>query len=200
MQKISHELSLYTKLNGPGLVYAVLRNGQIEEMNSGGYADIQNRKLITAKTVFNIASNSKAFTAASLLLLARNGKIRFDTPVSHVVPELPEYARTIQMKHLVFHASGLPHYVPLLHSPDPVTNKEVIEFIARAPGLSFPPGSAIEYSNTGYVLLSEVIQRLSGDEFPNFIRKHFFEPLHMQSSWVLGLNSSPLSQRQGHWI
>lgn len=194
MQKLSDELDLYTKLNGPGLVYAVLRDGLIEEMNSGGYADIQNHSLITPHSAFNIASNSKAFTAASLLLLARNGTFQYDDLVTKFIPELPEYARMIQIKHLLFHASGLPHYVPLFNSPNPVTNKDVIQFLSSASELHFPPGSSIAYNNTGYVLLAEIIQRLSGDEFPNVIKKIIFDPLGMQSSWVLGLNTSPQSK------
>jgi CubicO group peptidase (beta-lactamase class C family) len=189
VKKLSDELNLYTKLNGPGLIYAVLRNGLIEEMNSGGYADIQHQTLITPNTVFNIASNSKAFTAASLLLLARNSTLRYDDPVTKFIPDLPEYARVIQIKHLIFHTSGLPHYVPLFNSPNPVTNKEVIQFLSSACGLHFPTGSAISYNNTGYVLLAEVVQRLSGYDFANFIKKFIFDPLGMQSSWVLSLNA-----------
>jgi CubicO group peptidase (beta-lactamase class C family) len=193
VKNLSDELDLYTQLNGPGLIYTVLRDGLVEEMNSGGYADIQNQSLITPNSVFNIASNSKSFTAASILLLARNGTIRYDDLVTKFIPELPEYARKIQIKHLIFHASGLPHYTHLFNSPNPVTNKDVIQFLLSASKLEFPPGSSISYNNTGYVLLAEVVQRLSGEEFPKFIKKNIFDPLDMQSSWVQGLSISPQS-------
>ncbi len=194
MKKVSDEIDLYTKLNGPGLIYAVLRNGLIEEMNSGGYADIQNRTLITPNTVFNIASNSKAFTAASIVLLARHTTLRYDDPVAKYIPELPEYARMIQIKDLIFHTSGLPHYVPLFNSPNPVTNMEVLQFLSSASGLHFRPGTAIAYSNTGYVLLAEVVQRVSEDTFPSYIKRHIFDRLDMQSSWVLDVNASSQSK------
>jgi CubicO group peptidase (beta-lactamase class C family) len=187
LSNLTDRTDLYTELQGPGLCFAVVNDGQIVEMKSGGYANIEKKIPIDANTVFNIASNSKAFTAAAILLLERQKLCDLNESLSKYLPELPAFASAVKVKHLIHHTSGLPHYVPLYYSSTPVTNREVMNFLCQVKNLAFPAGARIEYCNTGYVLLAEILQRVTGREFPEIIHDYIFKPLAMTQSWVVNL-------------
>lgn len=178
-------LELYTSQQGPGLAYAVLRDGNAIESGAAGYADRTSVTLNGQSSLFNIASNSKQFTAMSIMLLELAGKISLEDPVRKFIPELPTYAENVKIKHLVYHTSGLPDYMSICSATGPVTNQSVIDFLKSASQVDFPAGTRHEYSNTGYVILSEVVQRASGTSFPDFVQNQIFNKLGMTSSRIV---------------
>jgi CubicO group peptidase (beta-lactamase class C family) len=138
----------------------------------------------TPETDYRLASVSKQFTAMAIMLLAREGKVRYDQPVRAILPELPAAAQDVTLRHLLNHTSGLPDYEDLI--PDSqtaqVSDRDVLALLARKDTLYFPPGSAYRYSNSGYVLLGLIVERVSGVSFPEFLRARIFAPLGMSAS------------------
>lgn len=179
-------LALYTEAKGPGLSYVILKDGVQVESGAAGFAERATSRLNDQTTLFNIASNSKQFTAAAALLLEQAGKLDLEAPVSRYLPELPGYAKDVKVKHLVFHTSGLPDYMSICDTTTAeVTNADVVAHLATHAQLDFPAGTRHEYSNTGYVLLSEVVQRASGVPFPAFLQREIFDKLGMTATKVL---------------
>ena len=140
---------------------------------------------IDSTTVFEAGSVSKQFTAASVLILVEQGKLAFDDDVRKYIPELPEYAATITIAQLLGHTSGLRDWEGVVDIAGwPVTTrvyavKDVLEVTARQKSLNYQPGTAFSYTNTGYILLATIVERVSGEPFAKFSDKHLFEPLGM---------------------
>lgn len=179
-------LELYTSQNGPGLAYAVLKDGKAIESGAAGFADRASGTLNAQNSLFNIASNSKQFTAMAIMLLEQAGKVSLDDPVRKFIPELPDYAKDLKIKHLVYHTSGLPDYMSICMADGaPVTNRSVVDFLKKESKLDFPSGTRFGYSNTGYVVLSEVVQRASGVTFPEFVQREIFDKLGMAETRVV---------------
>ncbi len=142
---------------------------------------------------FNLASVSKQFTAAGILLLCQQKRLSVQDKLSQHIPELDFYD-DIRVEQLLQHTSGLPDYMALVlkkrKRQDTLSSAELIElFCQHKPPLRFRPGRKFQYSNTGYVLLAEIIARVSGSSFEEFMARHIFEPLHMQDSQVFNLFS-----------
>jgi CubicO group peptidase (beta-lactamase class C family) len=131
---------------------------------------------------------SKQFTAAAIVLLAQEGKLSFDDPAKAYPPELPDFGIPITIRHLLHHTSGLRDQWELLglagwrYSLDLITNHDVLAVVSRQKALNFQPGSEFMYSNTGYTLLAEIVQRVSGRTFREFTTARIFEPLEMPST------------------
>jgi CubicO group peptidase (beta-lactamase class C family) len=135
--------------------------------------------------VFDIGSTSKQFTAASILLLAQEGKLSLDDPVRKFVPELPEYGRPVTIRHLLHHTSGLRDYIELMSlagakEEDVTDAQDALAVISRQRALNFEPGSEWLYSNTGFFLLSVIVERASGKPLPAFAQERIFGPLGMR--------------------
>jgi CubicO group peptidase (beta-lactamase class C family) len=181
----SERLGQYTRLRGPGVALLVIKDGKVVRKEGFGFADLSRGTRISPETNFNLASNSKQFTATAALLLERQKKISLTDPLSKYIPEIPEYAGKVKISDLIHHTAGLPDYLGICDSKDPVTNKEVIAFLRKRSALDFPPGTRHEYSNTGYVILSEVIERAAGVPFFEFVQEAIFNKLGMKNSFVL---------------
>jgi CubicO group peptidase (beta-lactamase class C family) len=135
--------------------------------------------------VFHVASMSKQFTAASILLLAQQGKLSLDDDVHKYIPELPDFQERITLRHLMHHTSGLRDQWALLglagwrYSQDLITDDDVMSVVVRQKALNFKPGEKELYSNTGFTLLALVVKRVSGMSLREFTSKNIFEPLGM---------------------
>jgi len=168
----------------PGCALAVARNGAPVYARGYGLADIEHNVRITPATLFDIGSVSKQFTAGAVVLLELEGKLALSDDVRKYVPELPSYGSTITIDHLMHHTSGLRDYNALLSlagisEKDLSNDAQALALIARQRGLNFPTGSRYEYSNTGYFLLSVIVQRVSGKSLAQFARERMFLPLGM---------------------
>jgi CubicO group peptidase (beta-lactamase class C family) len=144
-----------------------------------------------------MASVSKEFTALSILLLERDGKLQLDDRVRTHIPELPEYTSGITIRQLLNHTSGLRDYLTmasLAGRPQDyvITERDVLDMLARQTKLNFEPGAEHLYSNSGYVLLSLIVQRVSGSRLNDFARDRIFTPLGMTSTRFQHDHASPI--------
>ncbi|MDQ3917608.1 MAG: beta-lactamase family protein, partial [Acidobacteriota bacterium] len=173
---------------GPGCVYAAARDGRTLFTRTYGMADLEHDVPVTAESVFNVGSVSKQFTAAAALLLVQDGKLRLDDDIRKYLPEMPDYGRPITIRHLLNHTSGLREWTQLESlSGRPLNwhayrNADVLKIAARQRGLNHAPGDRYSYTNTGYVLLAIIVERVSGSSLPEFTRERLFKPLGMNST------------------
>jgi CubicO group peptidase (beta-lactamase class C family) len=177
-------LAEYTGPAVPGASVIVIQDGRVILRRAYGMADLEQHVAATPETDYRLASVSKQFTAMAVMLLARDGKVSYDQPVRAILPELPAAAQGVTLRHLLNHTSGVPDYEDLI--PDTrdlqVSDRDVLALLARKDTLYFPAGSAYRYSNSGYVLLGLVVERVSGLSFPTFLRARIFAPLGMTAS------------------
>jgi len=168
----------------PGCALSVYRDGKIVYAKGYGLANIEENVAITPQSVFDIGSTSKQFTAASILLLEKQGKLFVNDDVRKYVPELPAYGQKITILNLLNHTSGLRDYLTLMElagiNVDSVTtDADALALINRQKALNFAPGSEWLYSNTGFFLLSTIVQRVSGKTLREFAAENIFAPLEM---------------------
>jgi len=188
-------LAEYTGPAVPGASVIVIRDGPVILRRAYGMANLERHVAATPETDYRLASVSKQFTAMAIMLLARDGKLRYDQPLREILPELPAGAQSVTVRHLLNHTSGLPDYEDLI--PDSqtvqVSDRDVLALLARKDTLYFPPGSAYRYSNSGYVLLGLIVERISGVSFPEFLRTRIFAHLGMNASvaHVEGVDTVP---------
>jgi CubicO group peptidase (beta-lactamase class C family) len=139
----------------------------------------------TPITKFRIASLTKQFTAACILLLQERGRLSVQDPVSRYLADLPDAWRPLTIHQLLTHTSGIPNYVadPQIKELNRTgaTPRELLAVVAKKP-LEFTPGTKWAYSNTGYVLLGMVIEKLSGQSYDDFLKNNIFKPLGMTNS------------------
>lgn len=172
----------------PGCALSVMQDGKIVYKRGYGMADLDHDVPITPETVFHVASISKQFTAAAIVLLAQDAKLSLDDDVHKYVPELPDFGARITIRHLIFHTSGLRDQWSLLglagwrYSLDLITDDDVMDLMARQKDLNFPPGEKHVYCNTGYTLLAQIVKRVSGQSFREFTISRIFEPLGMTNT------------------
>ena len=163
----------------------VSKGGKIIYQKSFGYANFDTKALLNDSSVFELASVSKQFTAMCIMILQERGKLNYSDDVRKYIPELPYQGMTI--RHLLTHTSGIPDYMDLFSKDwnlsDIAFNKDVIELLAKKkPAILFKPGEKWEYSNTAFVLLASLIERVSGMAFGEFLAQNIFTPLDMQHS------------------
>ena len=170
----------------PGCAVSAMRDGAVLYAKGYGIADFEHNAPITPETVFYLASVSKQFTAAAINLLALDGKLSLDDDVRKYVPELPVYQRPITIRQLVHHTSGLRDYLELFDMAGlddyPITNADFLAMMGRQRALNFAPGEAYSYSNSGYVLLTIVVERITGKPIRVFAEERIFKPLGMTST------------------
>jgi len=177
----------YDRTTTPGCALGVYRDDRIVYARGYGMADLNQGIPIGPSTVFYIASTSKQFAAMSIALLAEEGKIALTDPVRKWVPELPAYADRITIANLVHHTSGIRDYLGLWALSgrgvaDEIPQEVALDLIARQRALDFEPGSQYSYSNSGYLLLSEIVRRASGKSLRDYAAARIFEPLGMTST------------------
>ncbi len=174
----------YGSARSPGCAVGVTRAGELAFSKGYGTADLDRGRAIGPDTRFYLASLSKQFTAMSVVLLAQDGKLSLDDDIRKWVPEVPSFGPTITLRHLLNHTSGLRDYLTLLAvkgwpSDGTLTKQEFLDLVSRQRGLNFTPGEQFLYSNTGYVLLSIVVERASGQSLRDFAARRIFAPLGM---------------------
>ena len=174
----------------PGCAVGVIRGGEVVHAAGYGFADIERGVRIDADTVFNIASTSKQFTAFALLLLARDGRLSLDDSIRKHVPKLPAYTQAVTLRQLMHHTGGLRSYIELLllggrTFAERTTADDALAVIARQRGFDDVPGHAFAYSNTGYFLLSQVVEHVSGRTLAEFSQAEIFAPLGMTSTSIV---------------
>lgn len=187
----------YARPNAPGASVLVVRDGQVDFARSYGLADVEHATPVRSETNFRLASVTKQFTATAVMLLAADGKLKFDDEIGAVLPTLPEFARHVTIRQLLHHTGGLPDYEDFV--PDTQTaqvhDRDVPALIAHATSAKFAPGTRFAYSNTGYVLLALVVEQVSGQRFADFLHTRIFAPLGMKETVALEEGRSKVSHR-----
>lgn len=169
-----------------GLAIAVAQHGEIVFARGYGKANLEWNTAVTPDTVFRIASNTKTFTAVSILLLAQRGALSLDDKLARFLPDFPR-ADAVTIRQLLTHTSGITSYDELYRDkPELAITRsmpEMVEFIARLqPVYRFEPGTAYQYSNSGYYLLGAIVEKIAGTSLEQFMHEHIFEPLGMRST------------------
>ncbi len=171
----------------PGCALGVFRGGQMVYSRGYGMADLNQGVPIRPNTAFYIASTSKQFAAFSVALAAEQGRLSLDDPIRKFVPEMPGYADSITIRHLVHHTSGIRDYLGLWgisgrSFADEIPEEAALDLITRQKSLDFAPGARWSYSNSGYFLLSVIVKRATGLSLREFSERNIFGPLGMTST------------------
>jgi CubicO group peptidase (beta-lactamase class C family) len=197
--KVDQLFGQWDKPDSPGCALGIIRNGQFVYKRGYGMANLEYNIPISPTTIFWIASTSKQFTAMSIALLARQGKLSLDDDIRKYLPEMPQYQRPVTIRHLIHHTSGIRDYLALMfyaglptediqsdedmfHLMARQTDEDVLAFLARQKDLNFAPGSEHLYSNSGYLLLGQIVKRVSGKSLRQFAEENIFRPLGMANS------------------
>src|SRR5690349_11005359 len=185
-QKIDALFAQWNKPDSPGCALAIIRDGQVLYKRGYGVANLDHDIPISTKTVFDIASVSKQFTAISVALLARQGKLSLDDDIRKYLPELPPYSAPVTIRQLIYHTSGVREYSHLMQLSgtrfQDATADEIYKIITRQKELNFKPGDEYLYSNSGYFLLARIVQKVSGKSLRQFAEENIFKPLGMIST------------------
>ncbi|MEP6494168.1 MAG: serine hydrolase domain-containing protein [bacterium] len=174
----------YASRTAPGCAVGITKDGVLAFAKGYGMADLEHSTPITSETPFYLASISKQFTAMSIVLLEQEHRLSLDDSIQKWVPEVPSFGATITLRHLLHHTSGLRDYFTLLAvqgwpSNGLLTEAQFLALVRRQKSLNFTPGNEFLYSNTGYVLLSIVVKRASGESLRDFADERIFTPLGM---------------------
>jgi CubicO group peptidase (beta-lactamase class C family) len=177
-----------TAPNQPGLAVLIRQNGRTLFERAYGMRDLRSNLPITARTNFRLASCTKQFTAMAIMLLVHDGKLRYDERLTDIFPNFPAYGRTITIRNLLNHTSGLIAYEDLMNKMyagkewyqiPQITDAQVLALAEQQSGTKFPPGTKWEYSNGGYCILAMIVQKISGMPFAEFLQRRIFAPLKM---------------------
>lgn len=185
--RVDSLFSVWRRPDSPGAVCAVVQDGKVVYAAGYGMADLDYNEPLTPASVFHVASLSKQFTAASIALLVLDGRLSLEDDIHTYLPELPALGKPILVRHLLDHTSGLRDYHELLgltgwHATDPLDNAAVMGLLTRQRELNFAPGSEHVYCNTGYLLLGQIVERITGQPLPTFAEERLFRPLGMEQT------------------
>ncbi|HGY54936.1 MAG TPA: class A beta-lactamase-related serine hydrolase [Caldithrix abyssi] len=194
-EKVDRLFAPYQGSQKPGAALMVIHNGQPELVKTYGMADIEHGVSVTPQTSFRLASVTKQFTAMCIMMLTEQGRLSYDTRLTDVFPDFPAYGNTITIRNILQHTSGLIAYEDLI--PDTATvqvlDRDVLQMMKEQDSTYFEPGTVYRYSNTGYAVLAMVVEKISGQSFPDFLKENIFRPLHMDNTvaFVKGVNTVP---------
>jgi CubicO group peptidase (beta-lactamase class C family) len=194
----------FDRIDSPGCAVGVYRDGEILYARGYGMANLELGVPVTPRTVFDIGSISKQFTATAILLLAQEGKLSLEDDVRRYVPEMPPYASGVTIRNLLNHTSGIRDYLTLMglagRAFDGVADTvDYLRLITRSTRTNFPPGTRYLYSNSGFALLGQIVYRVSGQSLAAFLRTRVLDPLGMRDSRSLDDHTAIISNRaQGY--
>jgi CubicO group peptidase (beta-lactamase class C family) len=170
----------------PGLSIGIAQEGELIYTKAFGYSDLEHQVPVNLHTVFEIGSVSKQFTATAIMLLVEQGKLKLDDPIQMHISNLPGEWFGITIHHLLTHTSGIPDYEAIegyYNYRNRYTPEEIIQSAHSLP-VDFKPGEGFFYSNTGYFLLSLIIEKTSGLSFEDFLNQEIIDPLNMTETGV----------------
>lgn len=188
-KKIDSLFTAWDAPNHPGGSVGIMLNGDLVYSRAFGLASLEYLVPNTFDTQYNIASVSKQFTAFGICLLHLKGRLSIDDDIRKYLPELPEFKYKVTIRHMLHHTSGLRSLHTLLalagwRGDDSRTNEDLMRFMKRQKNLNFVPGSEYMYCNTGYILMAEIIEKITGEDFAGWMDKNVFKPLGMHHTYV----------------
>jgi CubicO group peptidase (beta-lactamase class C family) len=194
----------------PGFAALIRYGGRDAYTRTEGVRDLRSKASIDAHTNFRLASFTKQFTAMAIMLLVHDGKLRYDETLTEVFPEFPVYGKSIAIRNLLTHTSGLPDYEDLMDAAEKakgplwsrekqIRDDEVLELLEKENSGRFAPGTSWSYSNSGYVVLGLIIAKASGKPYGEFLNKRIFAPLRMDHTIVYQKGKNEVANRAfGH--
>jgi len=188
LHKVDAIFADYDNAESPGCALGVIRDGEFVYRRGYGMANLELGVPISPQSVFRIASTSKQFTAMAIALLAEQGKLSLDDTLKEYYPAYPPWAEEVTIAQLIHHTSGVRDYLTLAElagkgdDQDYYTTDWVIELLGRQRETNFPPGTQFLYSNSGYLLLGQIVERVSGLTLNQFSQQNIFGPLGMEHS------------------
>ncbi len=205
--KIDELFKQWDKPDTPGCALAIIKDGKIVYKKGYGMADLEHNIPITPKTIFTPGSISKQFTAMCILLLVEQNKISLDDDIRKYLPKFPDYGHTITIRHLIHHKSGIRDYGALVSLKGmntlEMTNlpmHEALRIIFKQRELNFTPGEDILYCNSGYLMLSAIIENVSGKTLREFAEENIFKPLGMKNTNFIDDNKYIIKNRAFGYI
>lgn len=182
--KIDALFADFNRPDAPGASVAIIQNGKVLLAKGYGLANVEEKAPCTPETDFRLASLTKQFTAMSILILADRKKLSLDESLAGFFPEFPSYGNKITVRQVLSHTSGLIDYEDVIPpgTSIPVLDRDVLRLLMKQDTTYFPPGSRFRYSNSGYSLLSLIVEVRSGIPFAQFLKKNIFQPLKMNDS------------------
>ena len=195
----------------PGVAVLVRREGRTIFARGYGARELRTLAKIDSGTNFRLASCSKQFTAMSIMLLVKDGKLRYEVKLTEVFPDFPAYGKAITIRNLLNHTSGLADYEVLMEAAErargaaiwnetrQIQDAEVLGLLEKETAGKFEPGTRWSYSNSGYVVLGLVVAKISSEPFAQFLRERIFGPLGMRETLAYEKGKSEISRRAyGH--
>lgn len=185
--KVDKLFEKWNSMDSPGAAVAIIKDGMVVYRKGFGSAQLEYNIPITPSTVFHVASVSKQFTAMAITMLEAAGKLSADDDIRKYVPELADFGKTITIRHLLHHISGLRDQWELLilsgyRMDDVITQSDIMDRLKRQRELNFAPGERYLYCNSGFTLLAEIVSRVSGQSFTEWTQENIFKPLGMTST------------------
>jgi len=179
----------YSEDGVPGGVVGVIKSGEVVFSKAYGLANLSHGIPYEVSTPTNIGSVSKQFTAMAILLLEQQGKLSLEDDVRKHIPELPDLGQVVTLKNMLNHTNGFREVYNLMpmtgwKAEDALRREEIIEMLKRQEELQNAPGEEYNYNNSAFILLAEIVERISGQTFPEFMEENVFGPLGMSSSVV----------------
>ncbi len=198
--QVDQLFSAYDRADSPGCSVGVIRDGTFVYRRSYGTASLELRVPLTSQSVFYMASVSKQFTAASVVLAAEQGYLSLDDDVRHYIPELPNFGHPITLRQMLHQTSGLRDFLALVYLAgrnisDLSSPEEILKLIARQKGLNNVPGDEFVYSNSSYFLLGMVVQRATKKSLAEFAAQNIFQPLGMTHTLYYDDNTLVVPER-----
>lgn len=173
---------------GSGFGIVVMHDDAIAFARGWGMANIETGISFSPDTPSAIASLTKQFTAVAVLILYEREMLTLETRLPSILSELPEEWSGVTVHHLLTHQSGIPNYVDITGSSpeglDGLTNRRALDLVLENPALDFAPGTNTNYSNTGYIILANIVEQLAGMTFAEFLQQNIFSPLGMTSTFL----------------
>ena len=186
-EKVTKLFEKWNNPGSPGAAVAVIKDGMVVYRNGFGCAQMEYNIPITPSTIFHVASVSKQFPAFAITMLEKQGKLSVDDDIRKYLPWMPDFGHTITIRHLLNHTSGIRDQWELLmfsgwRMEDVITQKDILYLLKRQRELNFKPGEQYMYSNSGFTLLTEIISRITGQPFVEWVDENIFKPLGMNST------------------
>ncbi len=196
-EKVDNLFHPYSGQNKPGAAVLIIKDGKSLFAKTYGQANLEQKIPVTAKTNFRLASVTKQFTATSILMLIDQGKLNYQTTLKEIFPDFPAYGKTISIKNILQHTSGLIAYEDLV--PDTtsqqVHDKDVLQLMMEQDSTYFSPGVKYRYSNSGYAVLAMIIEKISGKTFAAYLEDNIFTPLKMDGTVAFERGISSVQDR-----
>ena len=199
-QEINKLFKAWNQPNVPGGAIGIIKEGKLIYSKGYGIGDLEHTIKISPSSVFNISAESQQFITFSLLLLEEQGKLNLDDTVQKYLPDFPEYNAPLTIRQFIHHTSGIRHYGALMHlkgrsNLESLEANEIYELIKNQKALNSFPGKKFSYSNSGYFLLTMIIEKISNQSLNRYAQEHIFGPLGMENTFFYDNNTALIKNK-----